>query len=97
MKMETLKKCATLDDALSEALNPLIPKFFYFDDYASLPGIEKIRELLEADPATLNDERLTARSLLNATGADKTISSTQITRRANANLRMWQMLSLRRY
>jgi ABC-type cobalamin/Fe3+-siderophores transport system ATPase subunit len=71
IKTETLKNSATLDGALSEALNPLIPKFFYFDDYANLPGIVKIRELLEANPATLNDDQLTARSLLKAAGADK--------------------------
>jgi hypothetical protein len=60
-----------LNDALAEALKPLIPIFFYFDDYANLPGIVKIQEVLQADPATLNDDQLTARSLLNAASADK--------------------------
>jgi energy-coupling factor transporter ATP-binding protein EcfA2 len=68
---ETLKSSAVLDDALVETLKPLIPIFFYFDDYANLPGIVKIQELLQAEPATLNDDRLTARSLLNAASADK--------------------------
>jgi hypothetical protein len=71
IKNETLKNSASLDDALSGALEPLIPQFFYFDDYASLPGIAKIRELLQADPATLSDDQLTARSLLNAAGAER--------------------------
>jgi predicted ATPase len=68
---ETLKSSAVLNDALAEALKPLIPIFFYFDDYANLPGIVKIQEVLQADPATLNDDQLTARSLLNAASADK--------------------------
>jgi AAA domain, putative AbiEii toxin, Type IV TA system len=71
IKNETLKNSASLDDAISGALNPLIPQFFYFDDYANLPGIVKIRELLQADPAMLSDDQLTARSLLNAAGAEK--------------------------
>ncbi|MGA8695373.1 MAG: AAA family ATPase, partial [Xanthobacteraceae bacterium] len=70
-KNETLKNSASLDGALSEALSPLIPQFFYFDDYANLPGIVKIRELLQANPATLSDDQLTALSLLNAAGAEK--------------------------
>jgi AAA ATPase domain len=61
IKNETLKNSASLDDAISGALNPLIPQFFYFDDYANLPGIVKIRELLQADPAMLSDDQLTAR------------------------------------
>jgi hypothetical protein len=68
---ETLKSSTVLDGALAETLKPLIPKFFYFDDYANLPGIAKIQELLLADPATLNDDQLTARSLLNAASAEK--------------------------
>jgi hypothetical protein len=71
IKNETLKNSASLDDAISGALNPLIPQFFYFDDYANLPGIVKIRQLLQADPAMLSDDQLTARSLLNAAGAEK--------------------------
>jgi hypothetical protein len=71
IRNETLKSSVVLDDALAEALKPLIPIFFYFDEYANLPGIVKIQQLLQADPATLNDDQLTARSLLNAASADK--------------------------
>ena len=69
-KSEVLKNSSTLDDAVSSAVSPLIPKFFYFDDYANLPGIVKILELLQADPAKLDDDQLTARALLNAAGAE---------------------------
>lgn len=45
------------------------PQFFYFAEYSRLPGIVKIRELLEADEATLGVDELTARSLLTMAGA----------------------------
>ena len=52
------------------ALDALTPQFFYFDDYANLPGIVKIRDLLQADPGKLDDDKLTALSLLKLAGAE---------------------------
>ncbi|WP_431470287.1 AAA family ATPase [Sphingosinithalassobacter sp. LHW66-3] len=51
-------------------LKTRIPKFFYYAEYSRLPGIVKIRELLEADEDTLDVDRATARSLLSMAGAD---------------------------
>lgn len=47
-----------------------VPKFFYYAEYSRLPGIVKIRELLEADEDDLDVDKATARSLLNMAGAD---------------------------
>ena len=69
-KKEVLKESATLNDAVVAALAALTPQFFYFDDYANLPGIVKIRELLQADPGKLDDDKLTALSLLKLAGAE---------------------------
>ncbi|QIG80425.1 AAA family ATPase [Stakelama tenebrarum] len=51
-------------------LKTRIPKFFYYAEYSRLPGIVKIRELLEADEDTLDVDLATARSLLSMAGAD---------------------------
>lgn len=59
-----------LGAAIIEALDALIPKFFYYADYSRLPGTVKIRELLKADRAKLNDDQLTARTLLELAGAE---------------------------
>jgi hypothetical protein len=67
---EVLKESATLNDAVVAALDALTPQFFYFDDYANLPGTVKIRDLLQADPSKLDDEKLTALSLLKLAGAE---------------------------
>jgi hypothetical protein len=61
----------TMDEAVDGALAPLAPKFFYFDEYANLPGVVKIRELLQADEHKLRDDQITALSLLRMAGADK--------------------------
>ncbi len=47
-----------------DALHRRLPQFFYFGDYSRLPGRIKIRELLQAKPENLQDDELTARSLL---------------------------------
>ena len=59
-----------VNDAVVAALDALTPQFFYFDDYANLPGIVKIRDLLQADPGKLDDDKLTALSLLKLAGAE---------------------------
>lgn len=51
-------------------LSKLVPKFFYFAEYSKLPGIVKIRELLEASDENLNDGERTAKSLLMQAGAE---------------------------
>ena len=57
--------------AVLHALDELTPSFFYFSDYSTLPGSIKIRELLEADRSKLDDDDLTALSLLELAGAEK--------------------------
>jgi hypothetical protein len=68
---EMLRGATTMDEAVDGALAPLAPKFFYFDEYANLPGVVKIRELLQADEHKLRDDQITALSLLRMAGADK--------------------------
>lgn len=58
------------ETAIIDALDALTPKFFYYADYSRLPGTIKIRELLEADKSTLDDDLLTARALLELAGAE---------------------------
>jgi energy-coupling factor transporter ATP-binding protein EcfA2 len=59
-----------LDGAMSDALVERLPELFYYSDYSNLPYTVKIRELLQAVPETLDDEQLTALSLLRMAGAD---------------------------
>ena len=58
------------DDAVISFLDTLIPKFFYYADYSTLPGSVEICELLQADKSTLDEGRLTARALLELAGAE---------------------------
>ena len=51
-------------------LSKLVPQFFYFAEYSKLPGIVKIRELLETSDEELDDGERTARSLLMQAGAE---------------------------
>lgn len=60
-----------LDDALRAALWERTPEFFYFDEYSSLPGTIKIRELLGKPADQLTDQEATAKSLLELAGADQ--------------------------
>ena len=57
-------------DAILNLLKERIPKFFYFADYSSLPCRIKIRELLSRKEADLNDDELTALSLLRLAATD---------------------------
>jgi hypothetical protein len=47
-----------------------MPQFFYFDEYSSLPGSIKIKELLAKKPEDLSENESTARALLNLAGAE---------------------------
>lgn len=51
-------------------LSKLMPKFFYFAEYSKLPGIVKIRDLLEANDDELDDGERTAKALLMQAGAE---------------------------
>lgn len=59
-----------LRKALQDVIEGLTPKFFYFDEYSSLPGTIKIRELLTKKKESLSDEETTARTLLQLAGAE---------------------------
>jgi len=60
-----------LRTAMAKKLNSLLPEFFYFDEYSSLPGTIKLTELLKKNRETLSEEEATARSLLDLAGAEK--------------------------
>ena len=53
-----------------DELSKLVPQFFYFAEYSKLPGIVKIRELLEASDEELGEGEQTAKSLLMQAGAE---------------------------
>jgi AAA ATPase-like protein len=63
-------RASEFEQSLRGAVLDLIPKFFYYADYSRLPGTVKIRELLKADPTSLNDNDHTALALLKLAGAD---------------------------
>lgn len=65
-----LGDASDLRSAVLEAIDQLIPKFFYFDEYSSLPGTIKIAELLSKERESLTEEETTARSLLELAGAE---------------------------
>lgn len=59
-----------LGRAVFEFLKHRIPKFLYFADYSKLPYSVGIARLLTADPSSLEDHQLTARSLLRLAAAE---------------------------
>jgi predicted ATP-dependent endonuclease of OLD family len=67
---EQIGKSATLISACYSLIQKYIPKFIYFDKYSTLPYTVKIKEVLEADDSTLDDNMLTAKSLLRMAAAD---------------------------
>src|SRR5579863_450680 len=69
-KAKLLGKAADLRKALLEGIDQLAPRFFYFDEYSSLPGTIKIRELLGKKREDLTEDEATARSLLELAGAE---------------------------
>jgi predicted ATP-dependent endonuclease of OLD family len=68
---EMLGKAQDLSSAMVGQIDSLIPEFFYFDEYSSLPGTIKIAELLQKKRDALSEEEATARSLLDLAGAEK--------------------------
>jgi predicted ATP-dependent endonuclease of OLD family len=63
-------KSRTLIGALYSSIQKRVPKFIYFDEYSTLPYSVNIKELLETDESDLNDNLLTALSLLRMAAAD---------------------------
>lgn len=77
--------CTALKEAVSELLPEetsfktrvwqllfaRVPKFFFYSDYSRLPGKVRIRELLEADQESLDENDQTALSLLQLAGSDQ--------------------------
>jgi predicted ATP-dependent endonuclease of OLD family len=60
----------SLQDAVFSSIKDYVPGFIYFSTYSTLPYTVKIKEVLTADESSLNDELLTARSLLRIAGTD---------------------------
>ncbi len=48
-----------------------LPKFFYFSEYSRLPYTVKIKHILSADVANLNESEATAKALLDLGGAEQ--------------------------
>lgn len=59
-----------LESAIYTKTEQYIPQFIYFDKYSSLPYSVKIHDVLKTPEQNLNDEQLTARSLLRMAAAD---------------------------
>ncbi len=62
------------DDSAAAAawkvLDPRVPKFFYFHEYAALPYSVDVQHILTAAETELDDKQLTARTLLRMAAAD---------------------------
>ena len=65
-----LGDAVSLRQAVRDLLVPRVPKFFFFDEYATLTGRLAIRRLLSTSPDALSDEDLTGLSLLTLAGAE---------------------------
>lgn len=61
----------TFADRIRGILWTRVPRFFFYSDYSRLPGRVRIRELLAADPETLDENQQTALSLLQLAGTDQ--------------------------
>ena len=71
LMVSTLGGAQSLRQAIRDLLGRRVPKFFYYDEYAHLPGRLNIRQLLAAPPDTLSDDELTALALLQLGGTDE--------------------------
>lgn len=56
-------------EQILKRLRSLTPKFLYFSEFSQLPGTVDIQHILEADPKSLDDGELTAKTLLTLAGA----------------------------
>lgn len=59
-----------LKQAVIDFIQPRIPRFLYFAEYSKLPYSVTINKILTTNPSELNDEELTARSLLKLAAAE---------------------------
>lgn len=59
-----------LTTTVQNYLKNYIPKFIYFDEYSTLPYSVNIKEIMKSDPKELDNDELTARSLLKLAGAE---------------------------
>jgi predicted ATP-dependent endonuclease of OLD family len=59
-----------LKEAVWSILQPIIPHFFYFSQYSTLPYSVDIDKVLSENESDLNDGEITARSLLRMAAAD---------------------------
>jgi len=59
-----LPKKARMRTVIATKLAALVPKFFYYSDYSSLPSKVPIKALLDADPDSLDENQQTALALL---------------------------------
>lgn len=69
-KAKLLGEAGDLRKAVLDVIDQLTPKLFYFDEYSSLPGTIRVRELLAKKREELTEEETTARSLLELAGAE---------------------------
>jgi len=69
-KEKLLGEATDLRAAALDAILKLVPQFFYFDEYSSLPGSIKIQELMTKQKDDLSEDESTARSLLELAGAE---------------------------
>ena len=60
----------SLQEAVCDFIKDRIPKFMYFAEYSILPYSSPIHRILDTDPSKLNDDELTARSLLRLAAAE---------------------------
>jgi predicted ATP-dependent endonuclease of OLD family len=60
----------SLIDAIYKLIEKYIPQFIYFDKYSSLPHSVKIKEVLQTPDENLDDNLLTAKTLLRMAAAD---------------------------
>lgn len=56
------------DEDKQQRLGAMLPKFFYFGEYSSLPGRIDLTQLLQTSPSELEDQERTALSLLRLAG-----------------------------
>jgi predicted ATP-dependent endonuclease of OLD family len=70
-KEKMLGEATDLRKAVLTELESVMPKFFYFDEYSTLPGTIRIAELLQKKRDSLTEDEATARSLLDLAGAEK--------------------------
>jgi len=56
--------------SLMSMLDAMMPEFFFYGEYSTLPGTVRIRDLLRSSEKELSDDDITARSLLRLAAAD---------------------------